>query len=48
MLSLPTYHEESDKANDEEGGATDNYSTSKVDEGWKQQSGPKQEVQERP
>lgn len=34
-MSLPTYDEEGDKANDEKGGATDNHSTSKVDEGWK-------------
>lgn len=40
----PTYDEENGEANDEKGRATDNHSTSKVDEGWKQQGGPKQEV----
>lgn len=48
MQSLPTYDEEDDEANDEEGGATDGHSTSKVDEGRKQQGGPKQEVEQRP
>lgn len=46
--SLPTYDEEDDKADDEEGGATDRHSTSKVDQGRKQQSSPKQEVEQRP
>lgn len=48
MLNLRTNDEEGDKANDEEGGAADNDATSKVDERWKQQSGPKQEIQECP
>lgn len=43
-----TYDEEDDKANDEEGGATDGHSTSKVDERRKQQGGPEQEVQQCP
>lgn len=48
VQSSPTYDEEDDKANDEEGGATDGHSASKVDEGRKQQGGPKHEVQQRP
>lgn len=48
MQSLPTYDEEDDEANDEERGATDSHSISKVDEGRKQHGGPEQEVQQRP
>lgn len=47
-IDLPTYDEEEDKANDENGGATNCHSTSKFDEGRKQQGGPKQEVEQRP
>lgn len=42
------YDEEDDKANDEERGATDGHTTGKLDEGWKQQGGPEQEVEQRP
>lgn len=48
LHSSLTYDEEDDKANDEEGRATDGHSTSKVDERRKQQGGPEQEVQQCP
>lgn len=48
LVRLPTDDEKDDEANNEEGGAADNHSTSKVDERWKQQSGPKQKIQQCP
>lgn len=48
MQSLPTYDEEDNESYDEEGGTTDGHSTSELDEGRKQQGGPKQEVQQCP
>lgn len=44
----PTYDEEEYKANNEERGATDDHSAGKIDEWWKQQCCPKQEVEQRP
>ena len=43
-----TDDEEADEADDEKWGAADGHSTSKVDEGWEQQGGPEQEVEQCP
>lgn len=43
-----TDDEEEDKADDEEWGAADGHTACKLDEGWQQQRGPEQEVEQRP
>lgn len=43
-----TDNEEENKADDEEWGAADSHTASKLDEGGQQQRGPEQEVEQRP
>lgn len=45
---LPTYNQEDNKTNDEEGGATDGNTVGEFNQRWQQQAGPEQEVEQCP
>lgn len=44
----PTYEQEDNKSNDEEGGTADGNTVGKFNERRQQQAGPEQEVEQRP